>query len=134
MAKDKKEAMDKLKNEKPDMAICDVMMTTEYEGFELAEAIKSNEAYHNMPVLMQTSIEVLNSNTDDTKTFARQYFERYDKEKPDVLLVENPATRKASIEYRTEAGEMKWIPVDGFIRKPVKAKALIESVERVTGR
>ncbi len=131
MAKDKNEALLKAKSEKPDLAICDVMMTTEYEGFELAEALKSSDEFKNIPVLMQTSIEVLSSNTDDTKNFARQYFERYDKERPDVLLVENPKTQKASIEYKTADGMMKWIPVDGFIRKPVKAKTLIESVERV---
>jgi CheY-like chemotaxis protein len=134
MAKDKKEALLKARSEKPDLAICDVMMTTEYEGFELAEALKSNDEFKDMPVLMQSSIDVLSSNNDDNQKFARQYFERYEKEKPDVLLVENPKTHKAGIEYRTEAGTMKWIPVDGFIRKPVKAKSLIESVQRVLAK
>jgi CheY-like chemotaxis protein len=134
MAKDKKEALLKARSEKPDLAICDVMMTTEYEGFELAEALKADEEFKNIPVLMQSSIEVLSSNTDDNQKFARQYFERYEQEKPDVLLVENPTTKKAGIEYRTADGTMKWIPVDGFIRKPVKAKSLIESVERVLAK
>ena len=131
MANGKKEAIEKAKAEKPDLAICDVMMSTHYEGFELAEAFTSNDEFKNMPVLMQTSIEVFSSNNDDAMLFARQYREKVKSKEMEVLLVENAKTLKAGIDYRTEDGKIKWIPVDGFIRKPVKAKTLIESVNRV---
>ncbi len=130
-AKDKNEAIEKAKAEKPNLAICDVMMTTHYEGFELAEVLTNDEEFKGMPVLMQTSIEVFSSRNDDAMTFARQYREKVNSKDMEVLLVENAKTLKAGVDYRTEDGKIKWLPVDGFIRKPVKAKTLIEAVNRV---
>ncbi|MCD4692602.1 MAG: response regulator [Calditrichales bacterium] len=130
-AKDKNEAIEKAKAEKPNLAICDVMMTTHYEGFELAEVLTNDEEFKGMPVLMQTSIEVFSSQNDDAMTFARQYREKMNSKDMEVLLVENAKTLKAGVDYRTEDGKIKWLPVDGFIRKPVKAKTLIEAVNRV---
>jgi len=131
MAKDKTEAIAKAKAEKPDVAICDVMMTTHYEGFELAEALKNDEELNGMPVLMQTSIEVFSSPNHDAMLFARQYREKVNSKDMEVLLVESPKTMNAGIDYRTEDGKIKWLPVDGFIRKPVKAKTLIEAINTV---
>ncbi len=131
VAQSKNEAIKIAKAEKPDLAICDVMMSTHYEGFELAEALTKTDDFNNMPVLMQTSIEVFSSNNNDAMNFARQYREKVDSKDLEVLLVEDQKTKKAGIDYRTENGQIKWLPVDGFIRKPVKAKTLIESVERV---
>ena len=130
MAKNKTEAISLAKSERPDLAICDVMMTTHYEGFELAEALTNDEDFKGMPVLMQTSIEVFSSPNADAMLFARQYREKVQSREMEVLLVESPKTMKAGIDYRTEEGKIKWLPVDGFIRKPVKAKTLIEAVER----
>ena len=131
MANGKDEAIEKAKSENPDLAICDVMMSTHYEGFELAEALTNNDDFKNMPVLMQTSIEVFSSNNDDAMNFAQQYRTKVNSKDMEVLLVEDSKTLKAGIDYRTEAGKIKWLPVDGFIRKPVKAKTLIEAVNRV---
>lgn len=130
-AKNKNEAILKAKEEKPDLAICDVMMTTHYEGFELAEALTNDDEFKGMPVLMQTSIEVFSSPNADAMSFARQYREKVTSKDMDVLLVESSKSMKAGIDYRTEEGKIKWLPVDGFIRKPVKAKTLIEAVEKV---
>ena len=131
MAKGKEEAYDMAIQEKPNLAICDVMMNTHYEGFELAEALKKEEKLDNMPVLMQTSIEVFSSPKPDTLAFARRFREQTDSRELDVLLVENNATRKAGIDYINEDGKTKWLDVDGFISKPVRAKTLIETVDRV---
>lgn len=130
-AQDKPEALAKARTEKPDVAICDVMMSTHYEGFELAEALKNEEDLKDMPVLMQTSIEVFSSPNADAMLFARQYREKVPSKDLEVILVENPKTLKAGVDYRTEDGKVKWLPVDGFIRKPVKAKTLIEAVNKV---
>ena len=131
MANGKDEAIEKAKSKKPDLAICDVMMSTHYEGFELAEALTNDDDFKNMPVLMQTSIEVFSSHNDDAMKFAQQYRAKVNSKDMEVLLVEDSKTLKAGIDYRTEAGKIKWLPVDGFIRKPVKAKTLIEAVNRV---
>lgn len=133
-AKNKPEAIEAAKSNRPDLAICDVMMTTHYEGFELAEALTNDDDLKGMPVLMQTSIEVFSSPNADAMAFARQYREKVTGRDMEVLLVENPKTLKAGIDYRTEDGKIKWLPVDGFIRKPVKAKTLIEAVDRVLAK
>ncbi|RLD85805.1 MAG: hypothetical protein DRJ09_12485 [Bacteroidetes bacterium] len=57
-ASDKKEGKILALNEKPDLAILDVMMTTHYEGFELAKEFAENEDLRNIKVLMQTSIDI----------------------------------------------------------------------------
>lgn len=49
-ANDKIEGMKKIREEKPDMAILDVMMTTRYEGFELAKEITDDPQLSKMPV------------------------------------------------------------------------------------
>lgn len=131
MAQNKNEAIEKAIANKPHVAICDVMMTTHYEGFELAEALKNESQLEGMPVLMQTSIEVFSSPNHDAMLFARQYREKVNSKDLEVILVESPKTMKAGIDYRTEDGQIKWLPVDGFIRKPVKAKTLIEAVNKV---
>ena len=45
-----------LKDEKPDLAILDVMMDTTHEGFEMAREIKKDPEFIDMPILMLTSI------------------------------------------------------------------------------
>lgn len=130
-ANGKDEALAKAEAEKPDMAICDVMMSTHYEGFELAEQLTQNEKYGKIPVLMQTSIKVFASKDPDTMKFARNYRSEMNSDDLDVLLVEYPETGKAGIDYKNENGEIIWLPVDGFIPKPVTAQKLLEAVKRV---
>ena len=50
------EGWEKLKGEKPDLAILDVMMDTSHEGFEMAREIKKDPEFVDMPILMLTSI------------------------------------------------------------------------------
>ena len=130
-ASGKEESLEKAKSEKPDIAICDVMMSTHYEGFELATELTTNDDFKGMKVLMQTSINVFSSPDDDTMRFARTYRSEMNNNDLDVLLVENKKGRKAGIDYKNEAGEIIWLPVDGFIRKPVKAKNLLEAINMV---
>ena len=66
-AMNKEEGMKKIREEKPDLAILDVMMTTHYEGFELAKEITDDPELKKMPVLMQTSIEVLITTRPDVQ-------------------------------------------------------------------
>ncbi|MCD4684188.1 MAG: response regulator [Bacteroidales bacterium] len=52
----KTEGWEKLKSEKPDLTILDVMMDTSHEGFDMAREIKKDESFKDMPILMLTSI------------------------------------------------------------------------------
>ena len=46
-----------LQYEKPDLIILDVMMETITEGFNIGYEIKSNPKYHNIPIIMVSSIK-----------------------------------------------------------------------------
>ncbi|MCD4770151.1 MAG: response regulator [Bacteroidales bacterium] len=129
----KAEGLEKANSEKPDLAILDVMMTTHFEGFELAEVFVKGDKFKKMPVMMQTSIEIFESNDDDVMKFARCYRENSVGKELDVLLVQDYKSKKAGIDYRDNEGKNHWLSVDGFIRKPVNAKTLISSIERVMG-
>ena len=131
VANGKEEALKVMEEEKPNLAILDVMMNTQYEGFELAEAIKKNADYKNIPVLMQTSIEVFDSPDEDAMSYARLYRSKMDDKKLEVLLIHDPISGNAGIDYRNEQGKIIWLPIDGFIRKPVKAQKLLETIQKL---
>lgn len=58
-AMSREEGMEKLKAEKPDLAILDVMMDRPNDGFEMSRQIKEDDSFKHMPVIMLTSIDGL---------------------------------------------------------------------------
>jgi len=56
-AGDKTEGMEKIRTEKPDLAILDVMMNAWQDGFEMSRQLKKDPQLKNMPVLMLTAVE-----------------------------------------------------------------------------
>ncbi len=56
-ALNRKEGMEKLESEKPDLTILDVMMEQPNTGFEMAREIKEDDSYKDMPIIMLTSID-----------------------------------------------------------------------------
>ena len=56
-AGDKTEGMEKIRTEKPDLAILDVMMNAWQDGFEMSRQLKKDPQFKNMPVLMLTAVE-----------------------------------------------------------------------------
>jgi DNA-binding response OmpR family regulator len=67
-ASNRMEGMDKIKTEKPDLAILDVMISSWQDGFEMARELKSDAIYKDMPILMLTGIK--NKTGIDFKTTA----------------------------------------------------------------
>lgn len=130
-ANNKKEGMEKIRAEKPDLAILDVMMTTHYEGFELAKQITEDPEVSNMPILMQTSIEVLTTTKPDVQAMAREFRKNPGFKELHVILVRDIVTGKAGVDYLAEDGRTIWFPVDGFIRKPVDAKKVLPEINRI---
>jgi CheY-like chemotaxis protein len=130
-ASDKIEGFKLAYKEKPDMAILDVMMTTQYEGFELAKEFSENPEFANMPVLMSTSIDVLTTTKSSVQEMAREFRQDPNYRELDVLLIRDIITGKAGIDYRTEKGPSVFLPVDGFLKKPVDAKKLVPTVENL---
>jgi CheY-like chemotaxis protein len=88
-----KQATKQLAASIPGLIILDVMMESMQEGFVFARDLKKNEKYHQIPILMLTSIK-----------------------------------DKTGIDFKPEAGNEAWLPVDEFIDKPVKPEVLLEKV------
>jgi CheY-like chemotaxis protein len=130
-ASDKIEGFKMAYKEKPDLAILDVMMTTQFEGFELAKEFSENPEFKDMPVLMMTSIDVLTTTKSSVQEMAREFRQDPNYRELDVLLVRDVITGKAGVDYRTEKGPSVWLPVDGFLRKPVDGKKLVPAVESI---
>ena len=56
-AADRTEGMEKIKAEKPDLAILDVMMSTWEDGFEMSRELKKDPEFKDMPILMLTGVK-----------------------------------------------------------------------------
>ena len=56
-AADKTEGLEKVKAEKPDLMILDVMMSGMQDGFEMARELKQDPEYKNIPILMLTGVK-----------------------------------------------------------------------------
>ncbi|MCX5636518.1 MAG: response regulator [Planctomycetota bacterium] len=56
-AADRLEGMKKIKNNKPDLVILDVVMSTWQDGFEMSRELKANPQFKDMPILMLTAVK-----------------------------------------------------------------------------
>jgi CheY-like chemotaxis protein len=56
-AADKTEGMEKVKSEKPDLLILDVMMSSWQDGFEMARELKKDPQFKDIPILMLTGVK-----------------------------------------------------------------------------
>ncbi|MHC4719529.1 MAG: response regulator [Planctomycetota bacterium] len=56
-AADRTESMEKIKAEKPDLVILDVMMSTWQDGFEIARELRKEPEFKNMRILMLTGVK-----------------------------------------------------------------------------
>lgn len=130
-ASNKNEGIQKAKEHKPVLAILDVMMTTHFEGFELARELSEESELQKIPRLMQTSISVLTTNNQDVISMARELRKNPEYKELEVLLIEDPKTKKAGIDYRTQEGKNVWVSVDGFLHKPVDSTKLLSEIKRL---
>lgn len=133
-ANDKVEGLKKAKSEKPDLAILDVMMTTQYEGFEMAEEMVNDPVLKNIPFLMHTSIDVLTTNKDSVREMAREFRQDPQYKELQVILVKDIVSGNAGIDYRTEDGKTLWVPVGGFLKKPADPGKLVQEVKSLLSK
>jgi CheY-like chemotaxis protein len=56
-APDRDQAMEKIRAEKPDLAVLDVMMSTWQDGFEMARELKKDPEFKDMPVVLLTGVK-----------------------------------------------------------------------------
>lgn len=129
-ASDKTEGMEKALEFHPDLAILDVMMTTQYEGFEMAKAIKEGRSLGNIPVIMLTSIEVMPTTNPELQKMAIEYRKDPSIKELDVLLLKDILSGTAGIDYKSESGKSVWLTIDGFIPKPVDSNKILPEVKK----
>jgi len=129
-AMNKKDGLEKMRKINPNLAILDVMMTTQYEGFELAQEMLTNPEFKDIPFLIQSSIDILVTSKSSVQQMAREYRENPDFKDLQVLLFKNVADGTAGIDYKSENGKSYWFPVKGFIRKPVDAQRILPEIKK----
>ena len=129
-AMSKNEGIEKLRAIKPNLAILDVMMTTQYEGFELAQEILNNPEFKDIPFLIQSSIDVLVTSKATVQEMAHEFRKDPNYKDLQVLLMRNPADGSAGIDYRAEDGKSHFFPVKGFVRKPVEATRILPEIQK----
>lgn len=88
------EGLKKVKQDKPELIILDVMMETGDKGFDVAREIKWDPHYKDVPILMLTAIK-----------------------------------EKTGLDFKKEAGDEHWLPVDDYCDKPLHPEELISKVE-----
>lgn len=98
-ASNKDEGMEKIRADKPDLAILDVMMTKWQDGFEMAREIKKDPDLKDIPVMMLTGVE-----------------------------------GQTGLEFKSAAGDPEWMPVEGFLDKPVEPDVLLSEVEKLLSK
>lgn len=130
----KKEGIELALAEKPDVAIIDVMMTTHYEGFEMAREFADNPALQGIPTLIETSIEVLMTTKPSVQAMAREFRNDPNYKELQVILIRDIVTGNSGIDYRAEDGRSVWVPVDGFVRKPVDRGRVLPEIERLLAK
>lgn len=130
-ANDKKEGLAVIMRENPDLAILDVMMSTQFEGFELAEEMANNETLNHIPVIIQTSIDVLTTTKPSVQAMAQQFRQNPEYTDLRVILVKDIVTGNAGVDYLNENNEGVWFPVSAFVKKPVNAEVLVPEIERL---
>ena len=106
LAPGENEALAEIEAERPDLLILDVMMSSLISGFQLMREIKADDRYKAIPILIVTGV---------------------DKE---VCL---DFARHANSPHRSP-DDQRYLPVDGYIVKPVTTADLLRTVERILGR
>ena len=97
-ASSRAEGMEKMKTERPDLLVLDVMMETWHDGFEMSRELKQDPELRQTPILMLTSVE-----------------------------------ERTGVEVKPSAGDPDWLPVEGFLDKPVEPEVLLAEIEKLLG-
>jgi CheY-like chemotaxis protein len=95
-ASDRTEGMEKIRAEKPDLTILDVMMSTWQDGFEMSRELKKDPQFKDIPILILTAVK-----------------------------------GRTGINFKSTAGDPVWLPVDGFLDKPVEPEQLLSKVQEL---
>ena len=98
-APNKIEGMEKVRADKPDLILLDVMMIGGQDGFEMSRELKKDPQLKDIPILMLTAVK-----------------------------------EKTGIGFKSAAGDPDWLPVEGFMDKPIDPQELQAEIERLLSK
>ena len=98
-APNKTEAMEKVRADKPDLILLDVMMIGGQDGFEMSRELKKDPQLKDIPILMLTAVK-----------------------------------EKTGIGFKSVVGDPNWLPVEGFMDKPIDPQELQAEIERLLSK
>ncbi|MHC4174385.1 MAG: response regulator [Planctomycetota bacterium] len=98
-AANRTEGMEKIRIDKPDLVMLDVMMSTWQDGFEMSRELKKDPQCKDIPILILTAVK-----------------------------------GRTGIGFKSTAGDPVWLPVDGFLDKPVEPQALLAEVQKLLSK
>jgi two-component system alkaline phosphatase synthesis response regulator PhoP len=102
----------------------------ENKGFKVDAAIDSKDAANR--IMSQKPDLIILDVMMDTKSegfdFARDLKKNPDYREIPILML-TAVKEKTGIDFKPEAGDESWLPVEEFLDKPVKPEQLIEKVE-----
>jgi len=114
---------------KPDLLILDVNMETEFAGFDLNREIRLNPEFNELPILMLTGIDVLNTSDQMVDMYLEMAgMPEFNENK--VIKVKG-ADGTVAIDYKTGSGVSYWLPLDGFLSKPVEEEELLAAINEL---
>jgi len=118
-----------ISKETPDLIILDVQMDSIHDGFDLERELKKDSGFSKIPILMQTGIEVMTTSSNIAEIMRDMRLDpTFQSNK--VLLVKS-TDGSAGVDYLSEDGSSIYLPVEGFLPKPVDPEKLLAEVGRL---
>jgi CheY-like chemotaxis protein len=117
-----------------DADIRDVIQTVLENKYEIKTASGKNEGYEIMEGFSPDLIllDVMMETTTSGFEMARE-LKNSDKFKNIKIIMLTSVDSESKIDFKSEAGNSDWLPVDYYIEKPIVPDALLDKVEKVLG-
>ena len=117
-----------------DPGIRDVLKIVLGGRYELQEAVNRQEG---KKVLKEFSpdlivLDVMMEDLDSGFEMAREIGQDEEFKDTKILILTN-ADQEMGVDFQKFAGDEEWLPVDGYIYKPIKPKEFLAKVEKLIG-
>jgi len=130
LAEDKISAFVQIKKNSPDLILLDVHISTEQEGYKIAQEFLNDQSSKNIPVIIFTNSEIISGNNKIIE-LARKFRNNPQFEFINAILNEKENGEKI-LEYKVKnTGEIISLPIKDVISKPIDTTLLLESIENV---
>jgi CheY-like chemotaxis protein len=104
----------------------------ENDGYRVDSALNSEEGLEKFIVFRPALVilDVMMESMDSGFSLARQLKKDPKFEKIPILML-TAAEEKTGLNFKAEAGDKDWLPVEGFLDKPVASDVLLQTVAKL---